>query len=234
MVSGPDTGRDRSHTSRPPGVGILPALGAACLILWHLLATPFIGKRRLRWGTAGTEATDPLHGDDLVAEPKWSHTLGCSIEAPPGRVWPWIAQIGQRRAGFYTYQTLENLVGCRITNTTKILPEFQYPSVGDHVFLHPTAPPLRVEIVDPPHALVLVGSPATTGEEGPWGKSTWQFVVRQGADRASRLLIRGRYDHALDCRSRLTFGRFTIEPVSFVMSRRMMREIKRLAEDSSR
>ena len=62
--------------------------------------------------------------------------------------------------GFYTYQTLENMVGCKISNTTEILPEYQHPEVGDQVYLHPTAPPLRIEIVDPPHTLVLFGSPA--------------------------------------------------------------------------
>ena len=44
------------------------------------MATPFIGRRRLRWGTVGTEATDPLPGDELVSRPKWSYTLGIGID----------------------------------------------------------------------------------------------------------------------------------------------------------
>ena len=161
---------------RSPGVGVLAAIEGAALILWHFLATPLIGRKRRRWRTEGTEATGPLPGDELVPAPKWAYTLAVSIDAPPERVWPWIAQIGQGRGGFYTYQTLENLLGCRINNTTEILPEHQHPAAGDHIYLHPTAPPLRVEIADPPNALVLLGAPVEVGA-GNWGMSTWQFVI---------------------------------------------------------
>ena len=136
---------------------------------WNLVATPFIGRSRLRWGTVGTEATDPLQGDELVPQPKWSYTLGIAVDAPPEAVWPWIAQIGQGRGGFYTYQTLENLAGCKIKNTNEILPDHQHPAVGEDIYLHPTAPPLRIEIVDPPHSLVLFGSPADIGGRGQLG-----------------------------------------------------------------
>ena len=109
------------------------------LILWNLVATPFIGRKRLRWSTVETEAIDPLPGDGLVPQPKWSHTLGITIDASPDDVWPWIAQLGQGRGGFYTYQTLENMVGCRITNTTEILPEHQHPVVGEGIHLYADA-----------------------------------------------------------------------------------------------
>lgn len=229
-------GRDSYHrrlghrSARSPGVGVLAALEGAALIVWHLVATPFIGRRRLRWGTVGTEATDSLPGDEFVPEPKWSYTLGITVEASPEGVWPWIAQVGQGRGGFYTYQTLENMLGCKITNTTEILPDHQHPAVGEDIYLHPTAPPLRIEIADPPNALVLLGSPADIGGEENWGVSTWQFVVNPGPDGDSRLLTRGRYDYTPDWRSRLAFGGFPIKVITFVMSRKMMLEIKRLAE----
>ena len=216
--------------TRPPGVGVLAALEGAGLIAWHLVATPFVGRKRLHWGTRELEATDPLPGDELVPDPKWSYTLGTDVAAPPEAVWPWIAQIGQRRGGFYSYQTLENLVGCRIRNTTELLPEYQHPEVGEKVYLHPTAPPLRIEIVDPPHALVLFGSPADVAAEQSWGVSTWQFIVRPGSAGKSRLLTRGRSDFYPGWATRLAFGRFPIEPITFVMSRKMLLEIKRLAE----
>ena len=232
MAAGGEVDNRRlGHRKTPaPGVGVLAALEGVALIVWNLVATPFIGRRRLHWGTVGTEATDSLPGDELVPEPKWSYTLGITVGALPEDVWPWIAQIGQSRGGFYTYQTLENMTGCKITNTTEILPEHQHPAVGDDIYLHPTAPPLRVEIVEPPNALVLFGSPAEVAAEESWGTSTWQFVVTPGPDSDSRLLTRGRYDHSPDWRSRLTFGRFPLEVISFVMSRKMMLEIKRLAE----
>ena len=224
--------RKRSRSARTPGTGAVAALEGAALIAWHLLATPFVARHRRRWGTVGNEATEPLPGDELVPTPKWSYTLGVAVDAPPEAVWPWIAQIGQGRGGFYTYQGLENLVGCKIENTTRVLPEHQHPMVGDGIRLHPTTPPMRVEIVDPPRALVLAGSPAEIDAGTTWGRSTWQFVVLPAPAGGSRFLTRGRYDHGSDWKSRLAFGRFPIEPVSFVMSRRMMLEIKRLAESN--
>jgi len=218
------------HPERSPGAGVLAAVEGAALIVGNLVATPVIGRKRVRWGTVGAEATKPLPGDELVPDPKWSYTLAVAIHAAQVDVFPWIAQIGQGRGGFYTYQTLENLAGCRITNTTQILPDHQHPAVGDDIFLHPSAPPMSIEIVDPPRALVLLGSPAATGNEGARGVSTWQFVVHAGPDGTSRLLTRGRYDYAPDWKSRLAFGRFPIEAISFVMSRKMMLEMKRLAE----
>jgi hypothetical protein len=228
-----DGRRQGNRAARSPGVGVLAALEGVALIVWHLIATPFIGRRRLRWGTVGTEVNDSLPGDELVPEPKWSYTLGIAVDASPEAVWPWIAQIGQGRGGFYTYETLENLVGCKIANTTEILPDHQHPDVGAAIHLHPTSPPLRIEIADPPHALVLLGSPADIGDVESWGMSTWQFVVKPGTDGGSRFLTRGRYDHSSDWKSRLAFGRFPIEVISFVMSRKMMLEIKRLAEHNT-
>jgi hypothetical protein len=218
------------RTTPSPGVGVLAAVEGAALIVWNLVATPVIGRRRLRWGTVGTETTDSLPGDELVPKPKWSYTLGITVGASPEDIWPWIAQLGQSRGGFYTSQTLENIAGCKITNTTEILADHQHPAVGEDIYLHPTAPPMRIEILDPPNALVLFGSPADIGDKESWGMSTWQFAVNPCPDGGCRLLTRGRYDYTPDWKSRLAFGRFPIEAISFVMSRKMMLEIKRLAE----
>ncbi len=232
MAGGRDSGiRWVGHRRAPsPGVGVLAALEGATLIVWNLVATPFIGRRRLRWGTVGTEKSDSLPGDEFVPEPKWSYTMGIAVDASPEAVWPWIAQIGQGRGGFYTYQTLENIAGCKITNTTEILPDHQHPTVGEDIYLHPTAPPMRIEIVDPPNALVLFWPKLIVAAEKGWGTSTWQFAVNPGPNGGSRLLTRGRYDHTPDWKSRLAFGRLPIKAITFVMSRKMMLEIKWLAE----
>ncbi len=232
VIQRSQTTRTTDSKGHSPGVGAWAALEGAARVVGNLATSPFAQGKRRRWGTEGSEATDPLPGDELVPEPKWSSTLAIGVEAPPQAVWPWVAQIGQGRGGFYTYQTLENMAGCKITNTTEILPEHQNPVVGDEIRIHPEVP-LRVEIVDPPHALVLFGSPAGVGDDqDKWGKSTWQFIVNPHPDGGSRFLTRGRYDYTADWKSRLTFGPYLIEPISFVMSRKMMLEIKRLAERS--
>ena len=166
----------------------------------------------------------------MSPSPSGSTLWESAVEAPPEDVWPWIAQLGQGRGGFYTYQTLENIVGCKVTNTTKILPHHQCPTVGEGIHLYEGGPPLEIKVVEPPSALVLLGSAADLDGGTTWGTSTWQFVVTPSADGGSRLLTRSRYDYGSGWKSRLTFGRFPLEPISFVMSRRMMLEIKRLAE----
>ena len=91
------------------------------------------------------------------------------------RVWPWLAQIGQDRGGFYSYEWLENLAGCRMRNADRIHPEWQRREVGEEVMLHPLAPGMPVTIFDPPHALGLAG----------WGVFTLR-PRRAGPDPAPR------------------------------------------------
>lgn len=223
------TSRTAADPPRPTGIGVLPTLEGLGSILAAALATPFLGRQRLRWGATAAEAALTLPGDELIPDPKWTYTYGVGVDAPPTDVWPWVAQIGQNRGGFYSYQTLENLVGCRISNTAQIVPEHQHVDVGDEIYLHPDSAPMSVAIVDPPHTMVLLGNPAdTSGDAG--ATSTWQFYLVEQQDGSTRLLTRGRSDYGPGLMNRLFFGRFPIEPVSFVMSRKMLLEIRNLAE----
>jgi len=215
---------------RPAGIGVVETLEALGLIVAHLVLTPFIGRRRLHWGATLDEANATLPGDELVPQPKWSYTYAVTVKAAPARVWPWIVQIGQGRGGFYSYQTLENLVGCQIHNVVEILPEHQHPAVGDEVRLHPTTPALRVAIVDPPGSFVIHGVPAEVGADQSFATSTWQLVLTETTNGSTRLLMRGRSDYSPEPLNRLFFGRLPLEPIMFVMSRKMLLEIKRLAE----
>jgi hypothetical protein len=71
-----------------------------------------------------------------VPEPQWSYNHAVLIDAPRSAVWPWLVQLGQGRGGFYSYEALENLVGCQIHNVTEIRPELQELTVGDTVVTH--------------------------------------------------------------------------------------------------
>ena len=66
---------------------------------------------QLHWGAAGEEIDTVLPGDDLIPGPDLVTTRGITIGVPPGQVWPWLAQLGQGRGGFYSYDLLENLAG---------------------------------------------------------------------------------------------------------------------------
>lgn len=147
------------------------------------------GYRQVRPTAAERDA--PLPGDELV-DATVSATLAISIAAPPDRVWPWVAQIGQDRGGFYSYTWIENLLGCRITNADRVVPEWQVRSVGDRVPLHPDMA-LDVAWFDPPRALVL----RSPDDERLPMRFSWGFLVDGRPDGTTRLLTRERYsvDH---------------------------------------
>ena len=131
-------------------VGVTAVVGAGAAYL--LLARP----RHLRWGATDEESSAPLPGDELIASPDLTATRAITVRAAVEEVWPWIAQLGQGRGGFYSYDILENLVGCGIHSADRILPEWQTIQVGDEVKLHPEVP-LEVAVVLPGRALVLRG-----------------------------------------------------------------------------
>src|SRR4051794_10385237 len=90
----------------------------------------------LHWGATCEELHTRLPGDDLVPGRAIQSTRAITVEAPVAAVWPWLAQLGQDRAGFYSYEALENLAGCEIHNADEIHPEWQERARGETVPLH--------------------------------------------------------------------------------------------------
>ncbi|MEV7629521.1 hypothetical protein [Actinoplanes sp. NPDC089786] len=114
-------------------------------------------------GATHAETTEPLAGDELVAEPDLTATRAITIHAGVDAVWPWIVQLGQGRGGFYSHDSLENLIGCDIHSALQINPDWQHLDVGDAVRLAPELA-LTVAVAKPPRTLVLKGGalPGTT------------------------------------------------------------------------
>jgi len=199
------------------------------------MISPFLRTRRLRWGATDEELEGTYPGDELVLDPQWTATHAISIDAMSPRIWPWIAQIGQGRGGFYSYQKLENLVGSQIENTDRILDEHQHVRTGEPIKLHVQTPPMTVAVVEEPTTLVLFGNPAEADDEAD-GSATlatsWAFLLLEQPDGTTRLLSRTRYHHGDDRRSKLMGGPWLIEPISFVMERKMLNVIKALVESS--
>jgi hypothetical protein len=84
------------------------------------------------WGSTAGERARRLAGDELVPDAE-QQTHAITIEAAPEAVWPWLVQMGQGRAGFYSHDRLERLVGAAIRNAEEIHPEWQHLAVGDLV-----------------------------------------------------------------------------------------------------
>jgi hypothetical protein len=203
----------------------LPSLWGAVQIAFHLGTGPLLHRWRTRWGATADEVRRRLPGDELVPSPAWGYDRAITIRAPRAAVWPWLVQLGQDRGGFYSYEALENLFGCDIHNVEEIRPDLQRLQVGDVVRMHASGVGAAVSIVEPERALVLGGPPDVAGS-----RATWGFHLFDAPDGGTRLLERGRCAPGRGLGARLAFGPFLIDPIGFVMSRRMLRTIKRLAE----
>lgn len=217
------------------GRGVIENACGAGRILFAL-ATPCLRRRRQRRGVHGEELRQAFPGDELVPEPRWQYVHGITVAAPPAMVWPWVAQLGQGRGGFYSYELLENLVGCRIQNADAVIPGLQTISVGDPVHIHPKMPALRVAIVEPGHALVLharagPASGESTGQDPP--DLSWAFIIKEADGGQSRLFSRYRADYGPGWNQALGYGPWIVEPVSFVMDLKMLAGIRWRAEQAA-
>jgi hypothetical protein len=166
------------------------------------------------WGVDPVEADLPLPGDDLVPEPSAIETRGITIEAPPAAIWPWLVQMGYERAGWYSYDALDN----KNASADRILPEFQHLVPGEIMPTHPGGG-FRIEVVEPEKALVLYidtelvqGQARTAEAEGktelptaglkatgalgrtafPDFAASWAFYLRPTDDGKTRLVERFR------------------------------------------
>ncbi len=191
----------------------------------------------LHWGTTAAERTMSLPGDEIVPGAATQETRAITIDAPIDRVWPWVAQTGQDRGGFYSYDLLEDLVGCEMPTVDSLRPDRQQWAPGDKLWMYPSTKAggvgyavLRTFI--PGRALGFGTYFAGTAPGGPEDGS-WSFVLQPMGDSTTRLLVRGR---GAPGRSLLgvAFDRSVFEPMHFAMEKRMMIGIKQLAEGGDR
>jgi hypothetical protein len=176
--------------------------------------------RCLTWGATAAEADACLPGDELLASPDVVTTRAVQIGAPPGLVWPWLAQMGPGRAGAYTYDWIENLLGLNMHSADVIIPEFQHIAVGDAWRLGARGPVLRVARLEVERALVV------RSDDGNW---VWAFALESVAG-ATRLVSRNRIATPGSAWPSRALARYLMEPGSLVMERKMLLGIKARAE----
>ena len=192
-------------------------------VLYVLVARPRINQ----WGATDREHQATWPGDQLVAQPSFVWTNAITIHAPAAHIWPWLVQLGQRRGGLYSYDWLENLIGCDVHSSDRILPQFQTSlQVGDRLIrMARYAPCNPVALFEPQRALVLGHVKDTSAElAAGHARSSWAFLLPPVDRDATRLLIR--------CRGNSLMARLQ-GPVQFVMQRKMMLGIKQRAEAKS-
>ena len=206
--------------------------GAAAAVAYTQRVRPWL----LRWGATSDVLEPNWPADDYSRRADNEAIRSVTIHAPAADVWPWLVQIGQDRGGFYSYTWLENLAGCEMRNAGRILPAYQRREVGDTVWL--TTPDryegkaqLTVAYLDPERAMALM-PPEDAEAVARGGESLhgfWAFELHPLDDGACRLVMRSR-NGSRPTRSEIVAQRLFWEPAHFVMERKMMLTIKRLAE----
>ncbi len=229
--------RRRMNTTDPqlPGArGFALRLAALLGVVAALLAALLLVVRPwyLHWGATPDEYGGTLPGDELSPGPA-NDTRGIDIAAPAERVFAWVSQLGQNRAGFYSYTALENLVGCRMPDVRQLDPALQRWSIGDKLWMYPPeqlqgmghATLLRY---DPGRALVF-GTHTPLDPPGSPPTGLWSFIITPTGDHSARLLTRGS-GGSMPSLLGTAFTRTIFEPLHFAMERRMLEGIRALAE----
>lgn len=193
-------------------VGVLAAGG-------YVLALALTQNWRNNWGATPEEIAETLPGDEQMDYAGANHAI--TIQAPVETVWAWLAQIGQDKAGFYSYSFLENMVLADIHNADKLVPEWQQIRAGDYIRLaskkvYGDTPLLKIGALEPNHYLVLEG----------WGT----FVVRPVDSNTTRMIIRS-HGKRLPLPAQVLKWLF-FDLAHFIMEREMLRGIKKRAEST--
>jgi hypothetical protein len=170
----------------------------------------------MNWGATDDEISRSMLGDEIVQNPTFNATRAVTIKAQPEEIWPWILQMGYKKAGFYCYDWFDN---DGIPSAERIMPEYQNLKVGDLI-------PLSVVVYVKVAELNQNQSMLWVFQEGsgPWTGSTWAWELYQKDPQHTRLLTR------LRVRSEIVISRIMLDFFEIVMMRKSMLGIKERAE----
>jgi hypothetical protein len=202
-------------TDRRIGHAILDAVSGLPLFA----TAPLYRRWHLRWGATDQEVRGLMPGDEIVAKASFNATRAITIDASPQLVWPWIVQMGYRRAGFYTYPLLDN---AGFESADRILEEYQPPKLGDWMPMakkvnETTAFKVKAFAM---HEWLLWEKPDST-----WA---WKLVPLEGG--RTRLVARLKLRYAWETPTPAILSLVLLEFGDFPMMRRVMRGIKARAE----
>jgi hypothetical protein len=180
----------------------------------------------MRWGSTHDERSRALPGDEIVRAAS-RVTRAITIEAPPGAVWPWLVQMGQDRAGFYSHDRLERFFGAGIHNADGLVPEWQQLDVGDLVRTYRVVPrfePLGwfVAALEPERLLIL-----REKERDGVVNSAWTLLLEPIPGGRTRLL--SRWNERIRW-PELPFRLCMYEPAHFIMETGVLHGLKKRAE----
>jgi len=192
----------------------------AMVLYWR-----FVRRWFRRWGASDADLLRTMRGDDFIRQPTYKATLAVTIGAAPEHIWPWLMQMGYRRGGLYSYDWLDRLFGYLDGPSEEtVLPQFQSLRPGDEIPIG-RGGGFPVQAVEPRRALVLAGK----GDDFAW---VWQFGLYPIDGAHTRLVSRNLVRTPATWAARGFM--LVMEPAAFLMTRQMLRGIRRRAERLAR
>lgn len=221
----------RAWWSRSMRLLALASVFGGFLLAFLALVQPWYA----RWGATDEEVAARLPGDAIISDATSQETRAITIDRPIERVWPWLAQLGQDRGGFYSFDALENLVGSKMPTGDVPLPDRQAWAVGERLWMYPPerAGGIGFAVLreyEPGRALAFGTHVPGAAEDVDTG--SWTFALRKIDPWTTRLIIR--WAQSSSSWLGRAFDRAILSPMHFVMERRTMIGLKEVAEYGSR
>ena len=229
-------------------VGATDSISSAKMRSYYSLIGPFSRAIRRsvfrhfsrRFGDCfADESIRPLPGDPLIASPAGSITQSITIEAPPEAIWPWLLQMGCLRAGWYSYDWLDN---AGVASASVLVPEWQNAKEGDVFAATPDdAGGFYVVSIDPLRHLILGGcfdldshqayDPGIDPLPSNYFRTTWAFVLEPQTSNVTRMITRARADYRSNKTITPHLRAFLSRPVHSFMQRKQLVNLKRRSEN---
>jgi hypothetical protein len=155
--------------------------------------------RLVRWGASDEEVARAFPGQELIPDGTRAATMAITIDAPPAEVWPWLVQMGYDRAGWYSWDRLDN--GGR-QSARELHPEWQDLSIGDYLSAWSPSGPVeawQVAALEPERFLGLRGFSDLRGRvldpiqarPPTYTEGLWGFLLEEVPSGSTRLIVGG-------------------------------------------
>lgn len=163
------------------------AVGAFMAAIFFIVGLPVLSGL----GATHAERNAEIAGDRYIASPRQGYTQAYSYDAPPDEIWPWLIQVGYRRAGWYNVDAINRLAVSDYFiegkhSAWRIHPELQSIGIGDHIELVPGMA-MVVTDMEPNRLFVLVGDPTDPHAET---NAAWSYVLSPSEDGGTRMVVR--------------------------------------------
>lgn len=187
------------------------------IITLFILYFAWLREWQMTWGATNVEVSQYMAGDELLVDPAFNATRTVEIRVPPEQVWPWLVQMGYKRAGLYSFGGLDN---GGMPSVERIIPEFQNLKVGDQIL------PL-LEVVEMESNKLMLWR--FQKGAGGWEYATWSWGLYETNSGHTRLVSRLRQKCTYNSLFEIVHW-IIIDPMEIFMMRTTLLGIKRRAE----